>query len=391
MKFIKKVETLIFSLVLLSIFGCSQSNISKITDLKCENLRDPLGINTSQPRFSWKNSSIEEGTNQSAYQILVASDMKNLNEDKADFWNSGKVASSSNILIDYQGKEIDSRQLLYWKVRTWDENDKASKWSYVGVFSIGILDESDWTASYIGYPSENGVQSSPQFRKVFSIEKPSKDESFLLHVNSLGYHEVFINGEKVGEDVLSPAVSQFNKRSLIKTYNVTSYVTKGENNLILWLGSGWYSKGLPGVIGDGPLVKAQLEKVSGKTSENIVTTNDTWTARDSEYIRIGNWKWNSFGGEEVSGNLETQNIVFTNPDDLTWDKVSVVDVPKHAVTPQMVEPNRIKKEIKPTKIDKLNDSTFLVDMGTTLTGWFEITFPQLKEGQKVIMNIRSFG
>ncbi|MGI6046879.1 MAG: family 78 glycoside hydrolase catalytic domain [Petrimonas sp.] len=385
MKFIKKVETLIFSLVLLSIFGCSQSNISKITDLKCENLCDPLGVNTLQPRFSWKNSSIEEGTNQSAYQILIAGDIKNLNEDKADFWNSGKVASSSNILIDYQGKEIDSRQLLYWKVRTWDENDKVSKWSDVGVFSVGILDESDWTASYIGYPSENEVQSSPQFRKVFSIEKPNKDESFLLHVNSLGYHEVFINGEKVSEDVLSPAVSQFNKRSLIKTYDVTSYVTKGENNLILWLGSGWYSKGLPGVISEGPLVKAQLEKVSGKISENIVVTNDTWTARDSEYIRIGNWKWNSFGGEEVSGNLETQNIVFTNPDDLKWDKVSVVDVPKHAVTPQMVEPNRIKKEIKPTKIDKLNDSTFLVDMGTTLTGWFEITFPQLKEGQKVVM------
>ncbi|MDD3787110.1 MAG: family 78 glycoside hydrolase catalytic domain [Petrimonas sp.] len=348
-------------------------------------MRDPLGINTQQPRFSWKNTSDKEGANQTAYQILVAGDIKKLSEGKADFWNSGKIESSSNILNDYQGEKLNSRQLLYWKVRTWDENNNVSKWSEPGVFGIGLLSESDWSASYIGYPTKEGFQSCPQFRKTFSIEKMNKNVRFLLHINSLGYHEAFINGQKISDDVLSPAVSQFNKRSLIKTYDVTPYVAKGENNLIIWLGSGWYSKGLPGVIGDGPLVKAQLEKVSGQSSENIVATDDAWMARNSEYTRISDWMSGRYGGEEISGNLETQNLVFTKPDDLAWHRASVVDVPKHAVTPQMVEPNRITKEIKPTKVDKLNDSTFLVDMGTTLSGWFEITFPQLKKAQKVVL------
>ncbi|HBC31608.1 MAG TPA: hypothetical protein DC024_10255, partial [Clostridiales bacterium] len=103
MKLRKPVEKLICSLIFLSILGCSPSNISKIVDLKCENLRNPLGINTLHPRFSWKNISDKEGTQQTAYQILVASNTNNLSEEKADLWNSGKVLSPSNILIDYQG------------------------------------------------------------------------------------------------------------------------------------------------------------------------------------------------------------------------------------------------------------------------------------------------
>ena len=385
MKLRKPVEKLICSLIFLSILGCSPSNISKIVDLKCENLRNPLGINTLHPRFSWKNISDKEGTQQTAYQILVASNTNNLSEEKADLWNSGKVLSPSNILIDYQGSPLHSRELLYWKIRTWDENGNISKWSETGTFSIGILDESDWAASYIGYPTENGFQHCPQFRKVFSIEKVNKDDTYLLHINSLGYHEVFINGQKIGNDVLSPAVSQFNKRSLVNTYDVTPYMTAGENNLIIWLGSGWYSKGLPGVVGEGPSVKAQLEKFSGQSAENIVVTDNTWLARNSEYTRISDWMSGRYGGEEVSGNLETQNLLFTEPEKLTWNKASVVEVPKHAVTPQMVEPNRITKEINPSAINKLNDSTFLVDMGTTLAGWFEITFPQLQDKQQVVL------
>ena len=385
MKLRKPVEKLIFSLIFLSIFGCSPSNISKIVDLKCENLRDPLGINTLHPRFSWKNVPGKEGTQQTAYQILVAMNSGSLSEKKANLWNSGKIESSSNMLIRYRGKELQSRQLLYWKVRTWDENGNVSKWSETGTFSIGIVDESDWAASYIGYPTENGFQHCPQFRKVFSTDEVDKDDTYLLHVNSLGYHEVHLNGQKVGIDVLSPAVSQYNKRSLVNTYDVTPYMTAGENNLIIWSGSGWYSKGLPGVVGEGPAVKAQLEKFSGQSAENIVVTDDTWLARNSEYTRISDWMSGRYGGEEVSGNLETQNLAFTEPEKLTWDKASVVEVPQHAVTPQMVEPNRITKEINPSAINKLNDSTFLVDMGTTLAGWFEITFPRLKNGQRVVM------
>lgn len=378
-KFITLVIVTAFTL------GCSLHAEFSVSDLTCENLNEPLGISTLHPRFSWKNRSTRQGASQTAYQILVSGNTERLNEEEADFWNSGRIESLSSVLIEYTGKPLNPGQLLFWKVRAWDENGNTSPWSKTARFSTGLINKSDWTASYIGYPSEKGFYACPQLRKTFSIDKEKKNEPFLLHVNSLGYHEIYINGEKVGDDVLSPAVSQFNKRSLVVTYDVTLYLKKGSNDLIIWLGSGWYTEGLPGVIGNGPLVKAQLERISEGTKEIVVYTDASWVGRDSEYTRISDWMSGRYGGETIADNLETRNTVFTNPDELIWEKVALSEIPEHEVTPQMVEPNRIKETIYPIKIDPLGERTFLVDMGKTLTGWFEITFSELSESQEVTL------
>ena len=81
----------------------------------------------------------------------------------------------------------------------------------------------------------------------------------LLHVNSLGYHEVYLNGSPVSDIVLTPAVSQFNRRSLSVTYDITNSLRIGKNELVIWLGKGWYQDQLPGVVKGGPFVRAQLE------------------------------------------------------------------------------------------------------------------------------------
>ncbi len=385
MKIRKLIGKFLCSLIFLAILGCVQLGIPWVVELKCEHMYDPLGVSTRQPRFSWKNWSGIEGAQQTAYQLLVATSADALSEEKADLWNSGKVASSSNLLIEYQGEPLQTRGVLYWKVRVWDEEDNVSKWSKPATFSIGILEESDWEAFYIGYPSEDGFQQCPQFRKLFSVGKVKKGDSYLLHVNSLGYHEVFLNGQRVGDEVLSPAVSQFNKRSLINTYNVTPYLKSGDNDLVIWLGSGWYTEGLPGVVGDGPMVRAQLEKNSGQSTETVIVTNDTWQARNSEYRRISDWRSGRYGGEEVTGNLEVTTRTFKEPEKVSWGSATVVEIPEHVVTPQRVEPNRIIEKIAPSTVERLNDSTYLVDMGTTLAGWFEIIFPPLKTGQQVVL------
>ena len=169
MRIKKLIEKLLCSLIFLSLLGCAQNGISWVVELKCEHMYDPLGVSTRHPRFSWKNWPGKEGARQTAYQLLVATSADALSEEKADLWNSGKVTSPSNHLIEYQGEPLQSRGVLYWKVRVWDEEDNVSKWSKPATFSIGILEESDWEASYIGYPSENGFQQCPQFRKLFSV------------------------------------------------------------------------------------------------------------------------------------------------------------------------------------------------------------------------------
>jgi len=242
----------------LFIVGCEKKSDIVVDELRCENLENPLGIDTTVPRFSWKIKSDKNGTEQKAFQLLVARDRSKLKEEKADLWDSGKIESSSGIWVVYKGEVLGSGMVGYWKVRVWDESGNVSPWSELAEFSIGLLNENDWHASYIGIPSDTGFNECPQLKKSFNLDHVG--ERMFLHVNSLGYHEVHLNGEKVGEGILSPAVSQFDKRSLAITYDVSSFLKKGNNDLILWLGSGWYNEGFPGVTNQGPAVKAQLEQ-----------------------------------------------------------------------------------------------------------------------------------
>jgi alpha-L-rhamnosidase len=287
-------------------WACENDNQPALCDLTCENLRDPLGIDTFTPRFSWKISSQKNGTEQKAFQILVASDPSLLQEGKADFWDSGKIESSESVLVPYQGKPVQSGLAACWKVRIWDEEGNASDWSPAAFFSIGLLENSGWKAEYIGCRSDSGYRACPQLMKTVDIENTGG--KLFLHVNSLGYHEVYLNGNKVGDGVLAPAVSQFDKRSWALTYDVSSIVKKGPNELLLWLGSGWYTEGLPGVNHNGPLVKAQLEQIKENRREIIVATDGTWLGRESSYLRHGDWRPHRFGGETVNGTLAKRDL-----------------------------------------------------------------------------------
>ena len=364
-------------------FGCEEKNGLVVDNLRCENLKNPLGIDKTAPRFSWKIKSDRNGTEQKAFQLLVASDPLKLKNNKADLWSSGKIESSASIWVKYKGEILYSGNVAYWKVRVWDEDGNVSPWSPISEFSIGLLNENNWHASYIGLPSDAGFRDCPQLKKAFNLDEVGK--RMFLHVNSLGYHEVFLNGEKVSEDILSPAVSQFDKRSLVVTYDVSQLVKKGRNELIIWLGSGWYSEGLPGVTNNGPLVKAQLEKTEKKQREVILITDASWEGRSSEYTRLGRWRSGRYGGEEVNGALVNADLSSSANNSGNWVPVTEVLVPNHKVSPQMAEPNRITETIKPVAITAVEKDTFLVDMGKNLTGWVEIHFSGLKRSQKVVM------
>ena len=370
-------------ILLLIIIGCNPHNTSKVFDLRCENLQNPLGIDKSIPRFSWKISSAKNGTEQKAFQVLVAGELSGLTENRADLWNSGRVESSSSIFVPYQGKKLNSGSQAWWKVRIWDEVGNVSFWSEPARFSIGLLSENDWQASYIAFNTENGYRECPQVHTAFVPDETGSD--YFLHVNSLGYHEVYLNGKKVGNGVLAPAVSHFDKRSLINTYDVTSLLRKGENDLIIWLGSGWYTEGLPGVVNNGPVVRAQLEKVEDNQREIILVTNDEWRGRTSSYTRHGDWRSNRFGGEIVNGMLAKNDLTTGNPDN-PWQPVSLVDVPVCEVSPQMTEQNAITDTILPVSIKETAPDTFWVDMGRNLTGWVEFHFPNLQKSQEIKMD-----
>ncbi|MDR2472386.1 MAG: glycoside hydrolase family 78 protein [Tannerella sp.] len=372
-------------LIILCLCSCANKSVV-LYDLTCENLVNPYGIATAKPRISWKINAQNNDVKQKGYRIIVASKPQLLNEDNADLWDSGIVEASESVLIKYAGKKLSSGDMAYWKVKIVTDDGTETGWSNAASFSVGLLEASDWKGSYIGFPKENGDPQCPLMRKQFDVA--AKPVTALIHVNSLGYHEIYINGKRVGDEVLAPAVSQFDKRSLSKTYDITQYLVKGKNDLVVWLGRGWYQSGLPGVVYDGPLLKAQIV-TTGKDGKKTVAaqTDNTWQASESGYTLTGDatWRPHKFGGERIDANICPSALYTTENDKRQWFPALVVNVPKHEVTPQTTEGNRTKTIYKAQNIKQLSDTVYLVDFGKCLTGQVEINFPQMTKNKVVTL------
>ena len=376
--FMKRIFFVLATAIIIGNCCCSPDYL-QVYDLRCENLTNPLGIDTTTPHFSWKLSS----SNQAAYQLMVASDSLMLAEGKADLWDSGKVESMASIMVPYQGKELRARSCAFWKIGVWDEQSGQPVWSDIASFSIGLLNPANWEGGYIGLPRETGNPECPLLRQQFEVNESA--EKTFLYVNSLGYHEVYLNGSKVGIDVLSPSMTQFNKRSQVVAYDVSPFIQLGRNDLVIWLGRGWYQPGLPGVVYEGPLVKAQMETLKNGQWNTLLSSNASWTGRESGYTGIGNWRPHRFGGERIDAGKVLPDLTAATLDAVTWEAVQEIEAPDHAVSPRMTEPNRIQEEIRPTRITSVGTDCWLVDMGKALTGWAEIHFPTLTEGQEIVI------
>ncbi len=150
---------------------------------------EPLGIDSTHPHFSWKIHS-DQPMEQAAYEIEVGPDL----------WQSGKVESPDQVMVPYEGLPLYPRQQAWWRVRVWDAAGNVSAWSPKQHFGIGVLD--GLKGDFIGAVPGEGRQ--PVFRKVFKADKSGEA---ILYVTSLGYHEVYVNGKKVSDAVLLPAVS----------------------------------------------------------------------------------------------------------------------------------------------------------------------------------------
>ena len=183
---------------------------------------------------------------------------------------------------------------------------------------------------------------------------------------------------------MSPSVSQFNKRSYIVTYDVSPYIRQGRNDLVIWLARGWYRPRFPGVAYEGPLVKAQLEVLKNGKWDTLIASDITWSCRESGYTGLGTWGAHRFGGERVEAAELLSDFTAATLDAATWISAKEVEVPPHAVAPMMTEPNRIQNMIRPATITSFGKDSWLVDMGTALTGWVEIDFPKLTEGQEIV-------
>jgi hypothetical protein len=91
-------------------------------------------IAQKQPFFGWIVNSDQNNTIQTGYQILVSSNLENIQKNTGDCWDSGKTETDQSVNIIYTGKELQPNTVYFWKVKTWDNHGVESVFSTVSQF-----------------------------------------------------------------------------------------------------------------------------------------------------------------------------------------------------------------------------------------------------------------
>ena len=350
--------------------------------LRCEALENPVGIDVAQPGMSWEINSPEQRVMQTAYQILVASTPEKLAQNEGDLWNSGKVESDQSIRVAYHGTALKSRQDCYWKVKIWT-NKGESEWSHAAHWSMGLLRPDDWKAKWIGADTSFAWDSAHTqfsrlsaryYRKEFNTRQRIKKAT--LYIAGPGLYEGFINGSRIGTQVLAQAPTDYRKTVRYNTYDVSSLVQKGTNVIDITLGNGRYftmrqnykpakinTFGYPRL-----LLQLELEYENGK--KQIIASDKSWRLTADGPIRTNN----EYDGEEYDARKEELK---------NWQPVELVSAPGGKLVAQLNEPQRITGILKPVSIKPLKDR-WIVDMGQNFAGWLQIKV-RGQRGRQVIL------
>jgi hypothetical protein len=296
-------------------------------ELRCNYAVNPLGVDSPNPRLFWELESSVRGQRQTAYQILVASSGKNLAHDNGDLWASGKVVSDETVQIPYAGAALKSSQQVFWKVRVWDQDGKVSAWSKPAVWTMGVLQNSDWQAQWINAVDTN--VPSLLLRREFSV-KPGLQRA-LVNICGLGQYELTLNGKKVGDDFLSPGWSKYDKTCLYDTRDITAELKAGKNAVGIELGNGMYNllgtrflrPGLSRLYSFGPqkaIAQIRLEYADG--SVETVGTDENWRVAPGPIILSS-----IYSGEDFNAHLVQPGWNKINFDDTRWASAIVVTGP----------------------------------------------------------------
>lgn len=495
--------------------------------LRCEYLKNPMGIDQAPPHLSWQSDNLERNWKQSAYQILVASKPERLRPGKADVWDSGKHDSDASVNIAYAGPALESRRRYYWRVRVWDSKGRLSESSESAWWEMGLLHATDWKAKWIAWKNPNDQadrekirwiwvkgqdalavpskasatfrivvplsakpgnaalflaargnftaqvngrdvggkkawstfdrreitdqlvagdnvievrvtapevsqegpnavpptkaalaavmkvtqsdgtvlriptgqhwqarldnqpdwqpasevgdlsdknfgdpgplpQPASYLRQTFELSKPL--HSARLYVTALGSYRVYLNGTRVSTDVLTPDFTDYRKRVLYQTYDVTNLLVSGRNAIGALLGDGWYGSPLTwfGIhfFASPDRLLAQLEIDYTDGSHETVLSDDSWKASASPILQSS-----IYGGEIYDARLEQAGWDTSSFDDSRWNQATVTDAPPIIVSSQVDAPAQIVQTLQPKHVTRLPNGTYLFDMGQNMVGW----------------------
>jgi alpha-L-rhamnosidase len=209
-------------------------------------------------------------------------------------------------------------------------------------------------------------QAASYLRRTFSLANTVR--SARLYVTALGSYRVYLNGSRVGADVMTPDFTDYRKRVLYQTYDVTKLLTNGKSSIGAILGDGWYGSPLTWAgIHFFPAPDrflAQLEVEYSDGSHETVATNDSWKADASPITES-----TIYGGEIYDARREQAGWEKPEFDDSRWSSAAVADAPSIALSSSNDAPPQIIADTRPKHVSTLANDTYIFDMGQNMVGW----------------------
>lgn len=334
--------------------------------LRCEYLINPLGIDNPSPRLTWLINDSRKGAKQTAYQIVVDTDSAKAAKGAGADWNTKKVVSGNTLAV-YKGKALQPFTKYYWAVTLWDK-DGIKTVQTVASFEMGMMDKQNWRGAWISDTRDVNLKPAPYFRNAFATNK--KIKSARAYVAVAGLYELYINGQKIGNHRLDPMYTRFDRRTLYVTHDVTSALQNGKNAIGVLLGNGWYNHQSTAVWyfheapwRGRPTFCFDLRITYEDGTTEVISSGKSWKTALSPVI------FNSiYTAEHQDARLAQDGWNKADFDDKNWKDVIFRTSPSQNIVAQALVPVRNVEEIQAKSLKKLNDTTYLFDLGRNISG-----------------------
>lgn len=369
------IKTLFFfffvsSALFANLINAQTKQPAKVVELKCEYLKNPIGIDVKRPRLSWQIESSEHGLTQKAYQIFVSRSESPFLGKMAPIADTGKVESAESNQVAYSGPELRSGDRVAWQVKVWLSNGEVVSSGESAYWEMGLLQPSDWVANWIEPDQTQDPTKpspAPMLRRAFNVKGDVARAR--AYVTSRGLYEMQLNGNRVSDHLFTPGWTSYNKRLQYQVYDVTELLKKGENAVGVTLGDGWYR----GIgynnyrYGDRLALLMQIRITYRDGKEETIVTDKDWRSSTGPILMS-----KIYDGESYDARLEKSGWSQSGYADAAWPNVRLADYPKDDLVATMGSPVRAIQEIKPIKIFKTPAGETVADMGQNMVGWVRL-------------------
>lgn len=344
---------------------CSPAN------LRCEYLVNPLGIDSPAPRLSWLINDTRQGAIQTSYRIVAGTDSASVSNGSGSLWDSGKV-DSDRMLVTYSGKELKPFTKYYWSVQVWDRDGMKSA-PVTASFETGMMKQESWKGSWISDEYGMEKKEAPYFRKEFTVK--GKVISARAFIAVAGLYELSFNGSKAGDHRLDPGYTRFDRRTLYVTYDITLSLQQGKNVAGVLLGNGWYNHQSTAVWyfdrapwRNRPAFCMDIRITYENGSVQTITTDNTWKSSLSPVV------FNSiYTGEHYNALNEQPGWDKPGFDDSKWKPAAYRPAPSQNIVSQQMHPIRNVERIPAKRVNRINDTMFVFDLGRNIAGVSQFT------------------